>query len=99
MRIPFITPKKLSSYEILEEKTIDLLQYNIELLKTTNANMAEEIFRLRKENEELTENLRLKQEAILPATSLPQAGSKILPKITSFNELRSRLEQATLRKK
>lgn len=99
MKIPFLTPRSLSSYEVVSEDAVSLMKYNVELLKDQVKNITEELLRVKRENEVLKESLRLKQESERPATSLNPATSKVLPKITSFNEVRAKLESHYARKK
>ncbi len=88
MNFHFFKTKPLESYEVVDTAAQDLLQYNIKLMKDHISTQAEEIFKLRKENEELKESLKNKNDTTIPLV-------RQVPKITTMSELRDRLERAT----
>ncbi len=99
-----IKTKEISDFEVVDvsKKAEDLLTYNIDLMKSVIEDQRGEITRLRRENEELREQVRTLQEASLTRSPMSNAAriitAKDQKKVSSFQGLISQLEAASIEK-
>lgn len=95
MKLPFFSPRKLDTYQSVEETTASMTTFNFELLQGVIKDQKEEILRLRAriqdlETREVVAKPEVKEFKLAPPSVPEKPKIRTLSELTNLLELRSR---------